>query len=352
MASPGFETAPGPLVLALVGPTASGKSDLALEVADILPFPVEIVSCDAFQIYRGLDIGSGKPSPAMRARRPHHLLDTLEPDDPCTAGRYAALAAVVIRDIWRRGAVPLLVGGSGLYFRALRDGIFTGPVPDARVRARLAAIYRRPGGPRWLERLLARLDPDVHRRTHPNDRVRRVRALEVALTAGEPISRLQTTRRPPLPEAVWRVAGLDPDRVLLEDRIAVRVRGMFAAGLVEEVRGLRDRYPGEWPGRLAIGYREVLGMFAAYPGAGDFAERLPALQERVIIATRRYAKRQLTWFRAEPGVTWVRGAPAGPGALEDVLAVFRGSDPRAPARRPTAVRPDDSRAKGQAEPAT
>ena len=308
-----------------MGPTASGKSDLALEIADALPFPAEIVSCDAFQIYRELDIGSGKPSLEMRARRPHHLLDALEADDPCTAGRYAELAAAAVRDIRRRGAVPLVVGGSGLYFRALRDGIFEGPDPDPRLRARLEAIYRRPSGPRWLERLLARLDPAVHRRVHPNDRVRRVRALEVALAAGEPISRLQATRRPPLPEARWRIAGLDPPRGLLEARIVRRVRGMFAAGLVEEVRGLADRYPGEWPGRLAIGYREVLGALAGDPGATEFADRLRAAEERVVIATRRYAKRQLTWFRAERDVTWVRGAAGDPAARDAVLSVFSAS---------------------------
>ena len=307
-----------------MGPTASGKSALALRVADSLPFRVEIVSCDAFQIYRELDIGSGKPSPDMRVRRPHHLLDVLDPDDPCTAGRYADLAAAAVRDIWRRGRVPLVVGGSGLYFRALRDGIFEGPVPDPRLRERLEAIYRRPAGPRWMERLLSRIDPEVHRRVHPNDRVRRIRALEVALAAGEPISHLQATRRPPLPEACWRIAGLDPPRDLLEARIVKRVQGMFAAGLVEEVRRLRERYPGEWPGRLAIGYREVLGVLADDPEPHDLPNRLHVAEEQVVIATRRYAKRQMTWFRAERGVTWVPGAAGDPAALDGVRAVFLG----------------------------
>ena len=307
-----------------MGPTASGKSALALRVADSLPFRVEIVSCDAFQIYRELDIGSGKPSPDMRVRRPHHLLDVLDPDDPCTAGRYADLAAAAVRDIWRRGRVPLVVGGSGLYFRALRDGIFEGPVPDPRLRERLEAIYRWPGGPRWMERLLSRIDPEVHRRVHPNDRVRRIRALEVALAAGEAISHLQATRRPPLPEACWRIAGLDPPRDLLEARIVKRVQGMFAAGLVEEVRRLRERYPGEWPGRLAIGYREVLGVLADDPEPHDLPDRLHAAEEQVVIATRRYAKRQMTWFRAERGVTWVPGAAGDPAALDGVRAVFLG----------------------------
>ncbi len=145
----------------------------------------------------------------------------------------------------------------------------------------------------------------------------------MAPAAGEPISRLQATRRPPLPEARWRVAGLDPPRGLLESRIVRRVRGMFAAGLVEEVRGLRDRYPGEWPGRLAIGYREVLAMLAEDPEPGDLAERPGAVEERVVIATRRYAKRQLTWFCAERGVTWLRGAAGDPTAEDGARRVFR-----------------------------
>ena len=311
-----------PLVLALVGPTASGKSELAVAVAEALPFPVEIVSCDAFQTYRELDIGSGKPSPDLRARLPHHLLDALDPDDPCTAGRHADLAASTIRNIWGRGAVPLVVGGSGLYFRALRDGIFEGPVPDPRLRARLDALYRRPGGPRWLERFLSRLDPEAHRRIHPNDRVRRVRALEVAIAAGEPISRLQATRRPPLPDADWRIAGLDPPRGVLEERIVQRVQGMFADGLLDEVRRLRDRYPGEWPGRLAIGYREVLAFLAEGGEPDDSEARLAQVQDRVVVSTRRYAKRQLTWFRAERGVTWVPVAADGSAARDAVLRVF------------------------------
>ncbi len=309
-------------MLALVGPTASGKSDVAVRVAASLPFPVEIVSCDAFQIYRALDIGSGKPSPEMRTRLPHHLLDTLDPDDPCTAGRYADLAASAVRGIWSRGAVPLVVGGSGLYFRALRDGIFEGPAPDPRLRARLDAIHERPGGPRWLERLLGRLDPEAHRRIHPNDRVRRVRALEVALAAGEPISRLQATRRPPLPDATWRIAGLDPPRRLLEGRIARRVRGMFQDGLVEEARRLHQRYADGWPGRFAIGYREVLALLADGVGPDDLTARLADAEARVVIATRRYAKRQWTWFRAEEGVTWVPFAAGDAAAPEGVLRVF------------------------------
>ena len=314
-------TAP-PRILALVGPTAAGKSDLAVRLARALPFPVEIVSCDAFQVYRELDIGSGKLPPAARRTPPHHLLDILDPDDPCTAGRYAGLAASAIRGITGRGAVPLVVGGGGLYFRALRDGIFEGPAPDPRLRERLDRLYRRPGGDRRLARLLARLDPESHRRIHANDRVRRIRALEVALAAGQPISRLQATRRPPLEGARWRVAGLDPPRALLDARIAARVRGMFAAGLVEEVLRLRDRYGDDWPGRLAIGYREVLAA-AGDAEVGAASDRgLGEVEARIVTATRRYARRQLTWFRSERAVVWNRGDAGDPAVETAVLRQF------------------------------
>ena len=317
--------APGTFILALVGPTASGKSDLAVQVARSLPFPVEIVSCDAFQIYRELDIGSGKPSADARAAVRHHLLDVLAPDDACTAGRYAELAARTVREIRSRGAVPLVVGGSGLYFRALRDGIFEGPEPDPALRGRLDRIHARTGGRRWLERMLRRLDPDAHRRIHPNDRVRRIRALEVAIAAGEPISRLRTTRRPPLEGSRWRIAGLDPPRELLEERIACRVRGMFASGLVDEVRRLRDGYPGGWPGKFAIGYREVLAALSDGRDLNDLATHREETANRIVLATRRYAKRQMTWFRAERGVTWHCGAAADPAAPDAVQRVFLGS---------------------------
>ncbi len=310
------------IVLALVGPTASGKSNLAVRLARRLPFPVEIVSCDAFQVYRGLDIGSGKPPFAARGGLRHHLFDTLEPDDPCTAGRYAELAAAAIRGIANRGAIPLVVGGSGLYFRALRDGIFSGPGLDPRLRERLQSLYRRPAGGRWLSRLLARLDPESHRRIHGNDQVRRVRALEVAIASGEPISRLREERRPPLPGACWRVAGLDLPRPELDVLITARVRGMFDSGLVEEVRGLRDRFGDRWPGRFAIGYREVLTALVEASDASEVERSLAASEARIVSATRRYARRQRTWFRAEREVRWYPGGGEDSAVLESVLRQF------------------------------
>lgn len=309
-------------VLALVGPTASGKSDLAVRLAPDLPFPVEVVSCDAFQIYRGLEIGAGAPSAEARSAVRHHLLGVLEPDDPATAGRYAGLAAASVRAAWARGAVPLVVGGSGLYFRALREGLFSGPTPDPALRRRLDRLFDRPRGPVWLGRLLARLDPAAHGAIHGNDRVRLTRALEVALLAGEPISALRTAREAPLPEARWRVVGLDPGQPALDRRIVRRVRDMFASGLAGEVAALEERFGEEWPGRSAIGYREALAALGGNPPPEEMPARVEKAEALTVTATRRYAKRQRAWFRAEPGVRWQRGDPAAPETAAAVRAEF------------------------------
>ena len=316
-----MEEAPRP-VLALVGPTASGKSDLAVRLALDLPFPVEVVSCDAFQIYRGLEIGAGAPSGEARRAVPHHLLGVLEPDDPATAGRYAGLAARAVRATWARGGVPLVVGGSGLYFRALREGLFSGPAPDPALRLRLDRLFDRPRGAVWLRRLLARLDPAAHRAIHGNDRVRLARALEVAVLAGAPISALRAARAVPLPEARWLVVGLDPGPEALDRRIARRVRGMFASGLAGEAAAMEERFGEKWPGRSAIGYREALAALAGDPAPEDLPARIEEAESRTVTATRRYAKRQRTWFRAEPGVRWRRGDPGAPETLAEIRAEF------------------------------
>lgn len=329
-------------VLALVGPTAAGKSEAAVRLALALPFPVEIVSCDAFQIYRGLSVGAGVPPVEARRGVPHHLLGVLAPDDPATAGRYAELASAAVRDLWRRGATPLVVGGSGLYFRALRDGLFAGPRPEPELRRRLARISSRRRGDLWLARLLARRDPEAHRAIHPSDRVRRARALEVALLAGRPLSALRRARHPPLPEAEWRIVVLDPPRDRLDARIVRRVRAMFAAGLVEEAADLERRFGDRWPGRGAIGYREVLAALAAPAGSETpgnppgsplpepLADRLLRAESQIVTATRRYAKRQRTWFRSERGVSWFRADPDSPSFPADLLAAFTAPEAREP----------------------
>ncbi len=305
-------------VLAIVGPTASGKTGLAVRVAERLSFPIEIVSCDAFQIYRGLEIGAGQPAREELAAVRHHLVGVLEPDDPASAGRFAGLAAEAIAGIRRRGAIPLVVGGSGLYFRALRDGVFDGPAVDLGLRARLRRLDRHPRGRRRLDRMLARRDPDADRRIHRNDRVRRLRALEVALLAGEPISSLRTRRSPPLDRAHWTVVALDPPRDQLATRIAVRVRAMFAAGFVEEALRLHELHGDSWPGRRAIGYREILDERTS---AGE-RETTDDLRARVRNATRRYARRQRTWFRAERELEWLPFSGDDAGAARRVTERF------------------------------
>lgn len=318
-------------VLAIVGPTASGKTGLAVETAARLGIPVEIVSCDAYQVYRELDIGSGKPTSEELRAVPHHLISILRPDDPATAGRYAWLAAEAVGAIRARGGVPLVVGGSGLYFRALREGVFDGPEIAPGLRARLRRLDRRPRGRVRLDLLLDRLDPAAHRRIHPNDRVRRLRALEVALAGGAPITALRSRRRPPLGASPWSVLALDPPRELLGDRIAARVRGMFAAGLADEARRLLERYGERWPGRVAIGYREILAAFAASADGVLPEGVLAEVEAGVIASTRRYARRQLTWFRAESGLTWVRAAGGDARALaaaEDLFAAALGVRPQ------------------------
>ena len=297
---------------------------------------MEIVSCDAFQVYRELDIGSAKPPAAARRSPPHHLFDVLAPDDACSAGRYAGIAA---------GGDPGTSSG-GEPFRWWWEGAGStsapcgtasskAPRPDPRLRRRLLRLYQRPSGPRLLKALLHRLDPAADRRIHPNDRVRRVRALEVVLATGEPISRLRATRRPPLPGARWCVAALSPPRPVLDRRIGARVAAMFAEGLVEEVRGLEARYPGGWPGRFAIGYREVAEALAGVPDTEELRLRLREAGTRIEAATRRYARRQLTWFRAERGVRWHEGTPADPLVRDAVVGQFQrflgaGADPEGP----------------------
>jgi len=278
------------LVLGLVGPTASGKSELAVRLARALPGAVEIVSCDAVQVYRGLDIGSGKLPLRLRDGIPHHLLDVLDPEDVCTAGRYASLAAAAIREIQARGALPMVVGGSGLYFRALRSGLFPDPTPRSKeMRERLKRLYAHPRGARRLDHLLVRHDPEAAARIPPKDFVRRIRSLEVALLSGHPISQLWEREAPPLPDADWRVAWLDPLRESDGPRIAARVRRMFEQGLPRETERLENRHGDRWHARRAIGYREIL--------AG-----LPDPEAAIVAATRRFAKRQRTWFRAEAGL--------------------------------------------------
>jgi tRNA dimethylallyltransferase len=273
--------------LILTGPTASGKSALALDLAQRLG--AEIVAMDSMTLYRGMDVGTAKPTPAQRQRVAHHLLDVLDPWESASVAWWLARAAERRRDIHARGRRALFVGGTPLYLKALRQGLFDGPPADEALRARLTEEAERDGRQALHDRL-ARVDPDGAVRLHPNDVRRIVRALEVWALTGRPISAWQTQwageSQPAAPPCVW----LDLPRDELYRRIDARVEEMVANGLVEEVRALRhlDR-PLSREASQALGYKEVI---AHLEGRTDWPETLRRIQTR----TRNFAKRQLTWF--------------------------------------------------------
>jgi tRNA dimethylallyltransferase len=279
------------------------------------------VSCDSLQVYRGLDIGSAKPTAEERADVPHHLLDVADPREAFSAAAYARLARVALSGIAARGRLPVVAGGTGLYLRALLQGLFEGPSRDEGVRRRLEALAERFGDAR-LHRALARVDPEAAARIRPRDRVRVVRALEVRRVSGRPISEQQRGGAEPLRGFRTLVVGLDPDRDELRKAVEARTRDMLARGLVEEVRGLLGRGCGaELRPLQAIGYRQAVAV-----ARGEMS--VPEAEAAIVTETMRLAKRQRTWFRHQPpAVEWFRRA-------DDALAaVLRWLD-EAPAGRP------------------
>jgi len=295
-------------LIAIVGPTASGKSALALRLAR--DGGGEIVSCDSLKVYRGLDIGSAKATPAERREVPHHLLDVAEPDARFSAAEYARLARAALADIGRRGRLPIVEGGTGLYLRALVEGLFEGPPRDERLRRRLEGMAERFGDAR-LHRLLTRVDPEAADRIRPRDRVRVVRALEVYRATGRPISVHHRAGGEPLRGYRMLLLGLDPDRGALRAAVERRTREMLEQGLVEEVRGLLARGFGpELRPLRSIGYRQAV---AVVRGEMDLA----GAEQAIVTDTMRFAKRQRTWFRHQAEVTWLPDpASAHRAALE------------------------------------
>ncbi|HSP95862.1 MAG TPA: tRNA (adenosine(37)-N6)-dimethylallyltransferase MiaA [Candidatus Dormibacteraeota bacterium] len=291
-------------IIALVGPTGSGKTSLSLELAE--RWRAEIVNCDSRQVFRGLDIGTAKPTAAERAQAPHHLFDVVEPDEPFDAARYAALARVAIAAIRARGRRVVVVGGTGLYLKALRFGLFAGPPADAALRAQLLA--EEAAAPGALHARLARVDAASAARLHARDRVRLVRALEVFELTGRRLSDWHAAHAAAGGELAMRVVGLHVPRSALYARLDARCEAMLAAGLLDEIRALWARGHGpELPALRSIGYRQ---MGAHLRGEVELATALAAMQR----ATRQFAKRQVTWFRADPTVQWV-AADAGARAL-------------------------------------
>jgi tRNA dimethylallyltransferase len=300
----------GSPLVAIVGPTAAGKSALALVLAESLNG--EIINYDSVQLYRGFDIGSGKLALEERRGVPHHLLDCLEAEEQFTAGDYRREALRVLAEIKERARLPLFVGGTGLYLRAVFLGLFDGPSRSEDLRGRLRALAERRGR-EFLHRLLKRLDPEAAARIQPRDTQKAVRALEVCILARTPISKMQARGRSGLEGYRVVKVGLHPERRELHQRINRRVEGMFARGLVEEARALLARQ--DWS-RIkplgALGYRQ----------AGAVAQGQLSVPEAILqtqVATRRYAKRQMTWFRHEPGIIWFGGFGDDPQVQSQVL---------------------------------
>ena len=293
-------------VLAIVGPTASGKSELALFLAEC--FSGEIVNYDSVQIFRYFDIGTAKPASEERARVPHHMIDIREPTAIFTAGDYQREARRVLHDICARGKMPVLVGGTGLYLRALTEGLFHGPERSIYWRNRLEMLAERKGR-EYLHRILSKVDPVAASRIDVRDKPKVIRALEVRLETGKALSKhLDERRRYPLTGFDIRFIGLSPPREELYRRINDRVRQMFTAGLVQEVRELlRKGIPSSAKPFEAIGYRHVI---AHIDSCITNEETIRIIQRD----TRRYAKRQMTWFRKQPDVTWFDG----PGDSDEI----------------------------------
>jgi tRNA dimethylallyltransferase len=284
-------------IIIVCGPTAVGKTRFAIDLACTVD--AEIIGADSMQIYRYMDIGTAKPTAEERARVPHHLVDFCDPSESFDAAAYARMARETVDRILKKGRVPLVAGGTGLYIKGLLGGLFQGPSPDPDIRKRLREEAHRFGAPALYQRL-AGVDPETARRLHPNDTFRVVRALEVLESTGEPISRRQDRHRfGDAPYQALRL-GLFLERDVLYRRIDRRCDAMLEGGLVKEVRELLDRgYSPALKPMQSIGYRHVIDFLQ---GRVDMTETRRLFRRD----TRRYAKRQLTWFRADPEITWLQ----------------------------------------------
>jgi len=289
---------PEPLLVVVLGPTASGKTALSLSLAE--RFKGEIVNCDSVATYCEFDVGTAKPTRSERARAPHHLLDYVPPASHITAGEYARQARQVLDEIKTRRHLPIVVGGTGLYLRALLEGLFPGPQRSEELRGRLRERANVRGSD-YLHRILRRLDRTAAKSIHANDTPKLIRAIEVCLASRKKMTELWQQRgRDPL--AGFRIVriGLDPDRQALYDRINRRAQGMFEHGLIEETQHLLEKY-GDAAGPLSsLGYKQAMQFLR---GEVTRERALQAAQQ----AHRNYAKRQMTWFRREPEVHWLRG---------------------------------------------
>jgi tRNA dimethylallyltransferase len=301
--------ADAPLVV-ILGPTASGKTGLSLALAK--RFGGEIVNCDSVAMYRDFEIGTAKPSPDERAQVPHHLFDCVSPAAVMTAGEYARMARAALAEIAGRNRLPMVVGGTGLYLRALLYGLFSGPQRSEELRERLRERAEKFGPPH-LHRILSRIDSEAAAKIHANDRPKLIRAIEVCLASRKRMTDLWKQGRDPLKGFRVLRIGLSPERSLLYDRINRRAAAMFGSGLVEETRELLAKYgPDVWP-LSSLGYRQALQLLRAELS-------LQAAVQAAQQAHRNYAKRQMTWFRREPDVHWLNGFGDDVAIQKDAVA--------------------------------
>jgi tRNA dimethylallyltransferase len=316
----------------IFGPTAVGKTDLSLSIARNLQ--AEIVGGDSRQVYRFLDVGTAKPSAAQRRAVPHHLIDIVNPDEPLDAARFVQLAWDCIQSIEARGKLPLVVGGSGFYLRALTDGLFTGPGADPGVRSALEAEARRLGLRSLHERLTA-VDPAAAQRIHPHDRVRIIRALEVYALTGRPISQWQGQWQKPERPRNFLLIGLRREPEDLRQRIVARTDAMLLMGLEAEVRSLLARgYAASLPSLQSVGYGEII---AYLDGQCD----LPCARQRIERHTWRLAKRQMTWFRRLSSVRWISLTETPEAEAVQIICSLLASGGEQPGQQPSDHRQHD-----------
>jgi tRNA dimethylallyltransferase len=303
-----------PILLTIVGPTASGKSSLAIDLAQQLGG--ELVNCDSLQLYKGFDIGTAKMPLSERRGLPHHLIDVLSANAVCSAGDYARIARATLAEISMRRRLPIVVGGTGFYLRALIDGLPSLPERDPPLRSRLMA--REEARPGALHRLISRLDPAAAQRIHAGDIQKLIRALEIRTVTGKPLP--PTSEADALTGYRLLIIGLDPPRKALVAAIAARTRQMFQAGLIEEVGGLLAAgLTGNEKPFEALGYKQVLAHIR-----GELT--LPQAMESTEIETRQYAKRQQTWFRRDPRIRWLRGFGTEPAMQEQARRLVQDLD--------------------------
>jgi tRNA dimethylallyltransferase len=303
-----------PLLVVILGPTASGKTALSLALAE--KFAGEIVNCDSVAMYREFDIGTAKPSLSERSRVPHHLFDYVDPKEEITAGEYSRQARQVLAEIKSREHLPIVVGGTGLYLRALLEGLFAGPERSEELRERLRERAGRQGS-QHLYRILQRLDPASADKIHPNDAPKLIRAIEVCLASRGKMSDLWTQGRTPLTGFKILRLGLDPDRKALYARINDRAIQMFDRGLVEETKSLIEKYGATVRPFSSLGYKQAAEFLR---GEVIRSEAIESAQQ----AHRNYAKRQMTWFQREPEVTWLKGFGDDPAIQKESIATAEG----------------------------